>query len=750
MAQMIPEVGSGVTQGQFRNKPYFYTSPSILKWVRGIDINIGGAGANVSFDLTITGDVINEDTEATTLKTTTFTIPSGSTTFDLGTDKYINVKKVEYSSPLSIDSHIQNSFSNSSYVASYQFPAGATLVGERINITPYSNILKITNENFTIPGDSIIKNVYVDDNSDNFEIESLYKEVSDVSLLPSSFFHKSKIKITGNPSEDEDDYHVIFETTGASTDGIFGKGVWREAGTDNFQLDLSTMPFSLIINDETQTVLINDGGWTERLVGDILTNKDPYFLNHSIKDMFIYGSRLCVLSGGDKIDLSGTNDFFNFYRTTVTTTLESDRISVTINSDKLINLTRSVSFNESVLLIDDDTQFIMNFEGGLSINTLQVNEVSSFNTKSKIKPLRTNDSLFFISNYSNNSQVIKFSSRDISLVQGLEVTEKIRSLIPNEITSTCTNNANDMLFLHKKNSNKVFLYSYKVFAGEGEYGSWCELDFDGYNILYIDCIDDELFVFCNSADNLTGVRLLKINLSNDTTFENGFENESFRIHIDKKEIVNIKDDVRNIDGLGNQKQFLVVPYNVRYDLINPDNIRVIATGENGKYFKFGHGYSIVAVDEDINGNTIITIENPRFDISISDSKYIIDDVLVGEVFQSRAKLSKVNLKNRDGLPLNSGTTLLLGINLTFGSTGGFILNTEITNAGSYDEVFTGKIVGTKSAVIGEVNVESGSKTFYLGADKNEIETEIRNLDYLPFEIQSGEYEIEYDSITSTY
>lgn len=714
--------------------------------------NNGWVNFATDIDVTIIGDKYDDFTDSFVRTEESFVVPSG-THYDrepITTSAWGSIKKITLG-PVVVTATPGDSFQLRLEYGSKTksiFLGGSDYEWKaKYDVSVIDSFVKIS----PLPwGDLFhISNITTNDNADNLNFYTIFGTMSNFEALPSRFINKATIKLTGDQNSEEDDFVVKFKVNNSDVDGEYGSGVWIESGLDQFPYDLTTMPFSIIINDLLQTVLINDGGWKERLIGDTITNKDPYFLNKKINDLFIFGSRLSILSGGDKIDLSGTNDFFNFYRTTVTSNIDSDRISIVVNSDKLINLTRSSPFNENVLLIDDDTQFLMSFEGGLSINTLQVQEISSFNTKSKLKPIRTNDSLFFVSDYSNNSQIIKFNAKDISLVQGLDITDKVKSLLPNQISSTCTNNANDMFFVHKKNENKIFMYSYKIFQGEGEYGAWCELDFTGYNILFIDCIDDELFLFCNGKV-ANEIRLLKINLSNDTGFENGFQNEFFRIHTDKKEIVLIKDDARNIDGSGNQKQFLVVPYNVPYNLIVADNIRVVATGENGSYFKYGTSYTIESVDEDINGNAIVTIENPRYDISVTDSKFVVDDVLVGELFPSEVELSKVNLKNRDGLPMNSGTTQLLGLNLTFGKTGGFKVNTDIVNAGEYDEIFTGKIVGTNSAVIGEVNVESGSKSFYLGAEKNEIKIKIKNLDYLPFEIQSGEYEIEYDSITSTY
>lgn len=602
---------------------------------------------------------------------------------------------------------------------------------------------KYYNGNYEVKFNSVV----ITDERNNINMFKVTNEkntsIEDFNSLPTYFLPNSVIPVILNG---KNTFFVFKPNSDTYTIGEPTNGVWTEYKDPNSKiLDYSTTPFSIIIDDYNEKITIFDGGFKNREVGDSESNKDPYFVNRNIKDMFIYGGRLTILSGGDKIDFSGTNDFYNFYRTTTLTNLESDRISISITSDKLINITKAIPFNQSVLLLDDDTQFIMSYQGGLSINTLQTQEISNFNTKSGLKPIRTNDSLFFISDYGNNTQVTKFNAKDIQLVQGLDVTKTVQSLIPDNITSSCVNGSNDILFLHNKNSNKYFSYQYKMLNNEDIFGSWGVHDFYGYNIRFIDCIDDELFLFCNDNIETNKIKLFKQNLSKDITYENNFDNEIFKIHLDKKKVYNIKDNPENIDLSNNQKQYLTINYDIHYDNLNIEKLAVISTGYNNCEFKYGYYFNIVDITKDLYGKTKIVIENPFFEKSINNSNYLIDEVLVGEEFDSYVDLSKVNLVNRNGVPMNNGYTQLLSLTINFGETAGFKVGTDIINSGYYEEVFSGKYTGSPNTVVGEVSLQSGSNNFYLGAEKNEIKTNIINLSYFPFHIHSIEYEIEYDS-----
>ena len=94
-------------------------------------------------------------------------------------------------------------------------------------------------------------------------------------------------------------------------------------------LDNATMPISLV-NTGLNTFTIQQTNYVDRQVGDEDSNPMPSFVGEKISDIFFFKNRLGFLSRSNVV-LSQAGDFFNFFRSSVTSLLDSAPIDVSVS-----------------------------------------------------------------------------------------------------------------------------------------------------------------------------------------------------------------------------------------------------------------------------------------------------------------------------------------------------------------------------------------------------------------------------------
>ena len=688
-----------------------------------------------------------------------------------GYDKIMSVKEVTLDNPMNAYCIIGGKFDynyGNGAVSGFNF-FGMNMYPNQldkkclVDILPSNDQVIITEYE---PNAILINNISVANSSVKAVLNngtSSFPQIESFQDLPNPFYNGNIFEITQGTNTIDDNINVEFKTNNGVN---FGSGEWIETTTENTFYDKTTMPFTAIFNGVD--LLINSGGWQEMEAGNLSNNEKPYFIDNTIDEMFVFGNRLSLLTSDDKVVMSQSGNFFNFWRTTVSQILPTDRINIVINTDKKISLKYAVPWNQGILLIDDNTQFLMYYNEYISIDTLQIKEISNFNS-SGMKPINGNNEIFFISDYADNTMVTSFFSKDIQLVDGNNLTNTIEEYIPNGIDFYGINSSKDMLFLGKKGSNIIYLYSFNKYQNE-VYDSWSKIIIDisdNEKIVDMKVINDKIILTSevllgtvNEENNpdFYSIKYYSINLTKLNNFErDGFLNK-FKIHLDSKVVPTISSingtEVTLDIGFDILNSFSFPP---QYPTINTDRLRVVNLGKdtvigNKSIYAYGHSYDIINFysqfelrDPNIGSGrySYIVIDVPK----LNDPDYTLGDLLVGLTFDAEYEFTPYVVRDRNNLPLQSGTTQITGLNLRFNNTGGFKLITDIPSSGEYTDIYYGKILGGQNNVLGEVVLESGSENFYIGSDRDELTMKIKNLDFLPQQIYYAEIEYEYESIT---
>src|SRR5690606_35703853 len=130
----------------------------------------------------------------------------------------------------------------------------------------------------------------------------------------------------------------------------FGQGVWKETVAPNipYKLDASTMPHNLI-RESDGSFTFKEAEWGERSAGDETTNEDPSFVGNEINEILFFQNRLGFLSD-ENIIFSRAGEFFEFFKETVATVLDSDPVDVAASSMKVSILHTATPYDRKLLL----------------------------------------------------------------------------------------------------------------------------------------------------------------------------------------------------------------------------------------------------------------------------------------------------------------------------------------------------------------------------------------------------------------
>lgn len=171
--------------------------------------------------------------------------------------------------------------------------------------------------------DFVIK---AEDTRSNTHISVFKNKVQRFSDLPTVAPKGFTVEIYGDSSSSFDNYYCQFEPT--DSNDTFGAGLWKETVKPGipFKLDAATMPHALVRNADG-TFEFKALDWTERTCGDEDSAAMPSFVGRTINSVFFYRNRLAFLSE-ENVIMSEVGEFFNFFPTTVTTMVDSDRIDV--------------------------------------------------------------------------------------------------------------------------------------------------------------------------------------------------------------------------------------------------------------------------------------------------------------------------------------------------------------------------------------------------------------------------------------
>lgn len=527
-------------------------------------------------------------------------------------------------------------------------------------------------------------------------------------------------KIEGDESSGFDSYYVektVNNVTGDANTEDEGD-VYTEVADPrltSISFDDSTMPHQLV-RTGTNTFELQVIPWESRLTGDDVTNPFPSFTGNTINDIFLYRNRFGFLSG-DNVILSeaGGENFFNFFRTTVTQLLDSDPIDVSALNTRASDLIYAVPFTDSLLLFAEQTQFEMGSDDLLTPSTVEIKPITEFVASTKARPVLAGRNVYFAMERTDYTGIREyFVDVDNRGNDAADITKHVPRYIPKDVYKLLPSSNDDVLFgLTEQAENEVYVYQWfwsQTSSGLNKVQSaWHKWDMGvGTKVLNIDIIDNVMYVIIE-RESKTYLEAM------DLTTRKLETNLDFQVRLDRKD---------SYTGVYNPTTKLTT-WTLPFATTN--TVTVVRDG----------GWSTNA------GLEILNVEQPTSTTVTAPGDLTESDVFIGFEYSKKMTLSpiyrRVPTGNGSSVARLGGRLQLKKLKFAYSDSSYFRVEVTPINRTTYTRDFSAPI-GSDESVIGQSTPRDGVFSVPIMSKADTTTISVTSDSYLPYAITSAEWE----------
>ncbi|QDP59166.1 MAG: putative tail tubular protein [Prokaryotic dsDNA virus sp.] len=603
-------------------------------------------------------------------------------------------------------------------VSGGQITAGATITAER-----QGNLLKITNAQGTD------FSISASDGLSDTGLGVVYKEVDFITDLPKKCFNGFRVKVRGDAELVQDDYYVEFQTKDSES---FGEGSWVETNgwtsdaiptgqSTGIALDFNntTMPITIVPNFTGDSITSYTGeltgetaattAWAVRKAGDKITNPAPSFVGKQIKDIFFYKNRLGLLTESSVV-FSEADEYFNFWRTTTQSLLDSAPIDVGISHTKVSLLQHAVPFQEKLMLFSANTQFVLRGSDLLTPKTVNISPVTEYEIEDLSNPFALSNFLYFGykrgttagGHYSGLYEY--YVDKDSETYDAVDLTAQVPSYIP-RISPDIIGSASENTIIARSavNSKQLFIYRFFWQGKDKIQSAWQRFDFAN-DILGMCSIESTVYLITHDGSK----RCLETLELATGQAETG---KTYPILLDRK--VNSSTLSKSYSAITKLTTVTSVPY----DPVNA----VVYTIDGARFSITRVSSSSFTVNGDLSSTTFfVGLEyDMEYEFSVQTLKQPTE-----KGGRSSSNFTKQMLKNGS---------------VEYADTGHFTIEVTPQYRDTYSYAFNPSSLGADS-VVGSLILDSGSFRFPVHANHDDVTIKLKSSSALPAHLLSAEFE----------
>jgi hypothetical protein len=579
-------------------------------------------------------------------------------------------------------------------------------LGSSWTVTRYGRVIHLQNDSdFTVSC------------QDGFNGNAMYPikdSVQDFQDLPTRGPDGFHIKVIGSPGNSADDYYVEFDGSGS--------GVWTETLGQGvkYKIDPSTMPH-VLVREQDGTFTFRQADWADRQVGDENSSPTPGFIGKTLNDVFFHRNRLGFLAD-ESVILSRAGEYFDFWPGSVITLLDTDPIDIASSHTKVSILQSAVPFNERLLVFSSNTQFVL--EGGevLSPKNAALPPATEFEADAHVRPVSSGQNIYFpVSGGAQNAhaRIMEFyTEQNVAASQNArDVTSHVQQYIPAPAYKLAVTSLQQLLVVVSESErNAIYVYKYFWEGRQKLQSSWSKWTFDdAAEVIDLGFIQSRLWLTINRPDGIyvewmdlePGITDPDVNAGYLTRLDRRLnENQMASITYDSGS----DETTFTTPDLVWQTEPEVVTRDT--DQETPSGVKVQVNSWSGKD---------VTVDGDWRGV----------------------DLYFGEPYTKVHEFSTIYMKEGSGensQAIQSGRLQLRKMSTFHNETGYYRVEVTPQNRPTYTYEFTGLVLGTSSATLGQLSQDTGSFEFPIQSKNDRVRIRIVNDTFQPSAILSAEWE----------
>ena len=604
------------------------------------------------------------------------------------------------------------------------------------------HIKKNDGSNFSIDGK---------DTQGNTQLTIVKDSIQRFTDLPTVSPNGYVVEVKGDESTNFDNYYVKFVTNNG---GALEEGQWEETVDKGikFKFNYDTMPHVLIrqadgnfrfarVDGDTYTISGTDytlPKWGERTVGDEESAPNPSFIDSKINNVFFFRNRLGFLAD-DNVVLSRVSEFFNFFPETVLSVIDSDPIDVAASHTKVAILKNAVTMGEQLILFSDQTQFVLSSSAdNMTPKTANVLVATEFESSDAAQPVGSGSSIYFLTKKGTFAGIREYITQsDVTVKDATNTTIHVPRLIPSGIFKLAVSNNQDVLILlGTDNPNKLYINRW-LYGSNGQkvLNSWFTFTINSNRtIRNVDFIGTDLFCVIEEAN---GTTLEKI------PFENNFKetNADFEFYLDHK-VTEATTGVSVAYNSTTKKSTFTVPYRLRASMVVVG--RYLASNETSTFV------DLLGTTKTLKSGTVLNTTNTTDGSTTTitaDGDYRNAKFIIGEPYEFHYRFSDQRIteaaSGQSSAEILSGRLQLRYFYLKFEDTGFFKVEVTPQNRDTSTHKFTGRLLGSASSAIGQINLETGTFRVPIMSRTDRVDIDIKNNTFLPTQLSSAEYEAMY-------
>lgn len=279
----------------------------------------------------------------------------------------------------------------------------------------------------------------------------------------------------------------------------FADRKWDETGAYGSITSITNMPLELASDDNI--IVRNFEG---RLSGDDDTNADPYFVSNGyLTGIAAFQGRLVLLSGAG-ISFSASGLYQRFYRSTVTSLLDTDRIDIASASAQDSVFRTALQFNRDLVVFGDSMQAVVPGGGALTPSNASVSLTSEFSCDSRVVPIVAGQTVLY-PNRRNAAYagVLEFvpSPYTSSQYTSTDATVHLPRYIPGRIMKMSLSSVTNIGFIqYSGNRNALLVHEY-LWDNEGKsQAAWHQWTFQ-QEVLSVHSQSEVMYLFTRNPSS---------------------------------------------------------------------------------------------------------------------------------------------------------------------------------------------------------------------------------------------------------
>lgn len=555
---------------------------------------------------------------------------------------------------------------------------------------------------------AIIADLVVEDGIYNSRMRLLYDFWSDTNSLPAVAPDSLVVRI-GNIDRSEGDFYMQFKQHGPEAEYKNPRaGKWVEcrapSGHVGGQFVSTTLPRLMYVGSngkayfgtgpeiKAQVLLdtaevLADLDWGSRTVGDGDTDEDPLFVGRSIKWLGTFQDRLVIVSE-NAVSMSRISDYLEFYRATIVSILDDDRVNMSSTFNTKDTLTGAELYDRNLIVIGTQTHYVV--PGKVPVTpTSGMSVTASFDSAPTVHPVTLGDAVYFCSVSARNADILSITTKDvIDSTQVDSVAKHVDGYIPGDVKRLAASPKLNMLFALSDNGS-LYCYRTMFIKRERVLSAWFR------------------FVFGARA----GAKLVAI----------GVDNTVIRLLFTRLDAGTMYYEVASLDL--DRKGYL--PENEQYYL---DFWKVETVPAGSSTFSDARANAVLEdfrVVDLVSNNVKAQAEGRTFELTGG-----ITGALTGQPFEYKFIPTMPIPRDREERPTNIGRLTVTQMQLTYHVGSRFNITVEDSYRTSEREHRAARI-GTSTFILGQAYIGSGNVRFPVGSSDIDAKVTISGNGHYP-------------------